>query len=423
MLRRFLVAALVFGASSVGEVVSAQSVTDVNTRIASATENSSPALDPGTRLGPVLPEDIELIGPLIPPNALTDWAASENLRFFGWAEGGYTASSTGSGLLEIEPRMNQFGNSWLFNQATFVLERTLAPEWSWGFRAEFYMGADAAFLRPENGFGPTGDKFGTDFRQAYVSVHAPVLTERGIDAKLGRQYVPIGYETTMAPYRPMYSLSYAWKYAQNGATTGAIAIAHVNSELDVIGGVTLGANSLFELEGRAPCYIFRGLYFVDPDHGTKLVGTLYTGPKPIAPAKGHEGNWETLLELQVSHTVNQWLTLVSETNLGWETQDAGNGGKTSQWYGTSGQAIVHVNPLLDANLRVEWFYDVNASRTGTRASYFEVTPGLNIMPTPWLNIRPEVRWDRATRSVFGPEASASRESGQWTFAFDMLLKF
>ncbi|HVO71986.1 MAG TPA: outer membrane beta-barrel protein, partial [Aggregatilineaceae bacterium] len=231
---------------------------------------------PDTRLGPALPEEIRPIGSFIPPNALTDWAAGQRLRLFGWANGDYTWSSSGDGLLAVEPRANRFGDQWLLSQAALVLERTLAPEWSWGFRTEFYMGADAALLRPvKYGFGPTDEKFGTDFRQAYFSLHAPVLTDEGVDAKFGRQYVPLGYETTMAPYRPMYSISYAWIYAQNGATTGATATVHVDPQLDVIAGVTLGVNALFGLRGRAPSYILRGLYSLDPDHRTKLVGTLY----------------------------------------------------------------------------------------------------------------------------------------------------
>lgn len=47
----------------------------------------------------------------------------------------------------------------------------------------------------------------------------------------------------------------------------------------------------------------------------------------------------------------------------------------------------------------------------------------NIMPKPWLNFRPEVRWDSATRSVFGPETETSRKGDQWTVAFDVLFKF
>jgi hypothetical protein len=273
-------------------------------------------------LGPVLPENINL-GSLIPPNKLTDWASAHNLRFFGWANGGYTWSSSGTGLLNVEPKENRFGDAFLLDQTAFVLERTLNEEaWSWGFRGEFYMGADAALLHPVNGFGPSDNqRFSTDFRQAYFSLHAPILTSGGIDLKLGRQYVPLGYETTMAPYRPMYSLSYAWIYSQNGATTGAIATIHVDPRLDVIGGVTLCVNALFELRGRAPCYIARGLYWLDSNKRTKLIGTFYTGPQPISAGKGHIGKWQSETELQLIHDVNRRLTLVSETNAGWDTRN------------------------------------------------------------------------------------------------------
>lgn len=386
---------------------------------------SGDSMASGPKLGPALPENVKLIGSVIPTNAVTNWAAGQRLRFFGWADGGYTWSSTGDGLLAVEPRMNRFGNEWLFNQTAFVLERTLAPVWSWGFRGEFYMGSDAAFLHPKNGFGPSNDKrFSTDFRQAYVSFHAPVLTDGGVDLKLGRQYVPLGYETTMAPYRPMYSLSYAWLYAENGATTAAIATFHVNPQLDLIAGVTLGVNSLFELQGDSPSYIFRGLYFLDPAKRTKLVGTLYTGSRPINSAAGHVGHWQTLLELQLIHDVSRHLSLVSESNMGWENRDPGHDYETSQWYGTCGMAIVHAHRLLDVNFRAEWFDDADGSRIGKASTdYYELTGGLNVMPKPWLNFRPEVRWDGASEPVFGPTSDTHRSRDQWTVAFDVLIKF
>ncbi len=56
----------------------------------------------------------------------------------------------------------------------------------------------------------------------------------------------------------------------------------------------------------------------------QLVGTFYTGPQPIAAAEGHIGKWQTELELQLIHNVNRRLTLVLETNLGWDTRDPAN---------------------------------------------------------------------------------------------------
>lgn len=372
------------------------------------------------KLGPALPEDIRLM----------KWGTDHMLRFFGWADGGYTWSSAGSGLLRVEPRANRFGDAWLLNQGAFVMERTLGDSgedgWSWGFRGEFYMGADAAFLHPVNGFGPSptdNPRFSTDFRQAYFSFHAPILTERGIDVKLGRQYVPLGYETTMSAYRPMYSMAYAWIYSQNGATTGATATVHVDPKLDLIGGVTLGTNSMYDLQGRAPDYIVRGLYWPGPSRRTKLVGTFYTGPKPIASAKGRQGKWQSVLEAQLVHNLNRRLTLVSETNLGWNTRDPGREFRTSQWYGTYGVGIIHVNPYLDVNSRAEWFKDADGSRIGTHGNYGEIALGSNIMPTRMLNFRPECRWDTASYPVFGTVGASHLKSHQWTYAFEALVKF
>ena len=420
-----LILVVVTAGLGVGRVRAQSTPAGVPNVAAPATSSSTAESGSDTSLGPVNPEDLKPIGSSLLPNALTEWAVGQHLRFFGWLTGGYTASSTGEGLLAVEPRPNRFGDTWLVDQAAFVLERTLDPEaWSWGFRAEFYMGADAALLHPLDGFGPSSTpRFGTDFRQAYFSLHAPILTDGGVDFKFGRQYTPLGYETTMAPYRPMYSEAYAWLYSQNGATTGAIATIHVDPRLDVIGGVTLGVNSLFDFRGRAPSYIARAIYWLPSAKRTKLVGTYYTGPQPIAAAKGHIGQWQTEVELQLVHDVNRRLTLVSETNLGWDTRDPANNSHTSRWYGTSGFGIVHVHRLLDVNTRAEWFDDVDASRIGTRANYGEMTAGVNIMPVRAVNFRPEVRWDVASSPVFGPIGSSKLQSHQWTFAFDTVLKF
>ena len=375
-------------------------------------------------LGPTLPEDIKLPDSFITNNALTNWGKSHRLRLFGWVDGGYTWSSAGSGLLNVEPRENRFGDAFLLDQATFVLERSLNEEaWSWGFRSEFYMGADASLLHPTNGFGPNKERFSTDFRQAYFSFHAPILTAGGIDFKLGRQYVPMGYETTMAPYRPLYSIADGWMYSQNGATTGAIATIHVTPRLDVVTGATLGVNALFDYRGRAPSYIARGLYWLNSQKRTKLVGTFYTGPEPIAPAKGHLGKWQSEVEVQLIHSVNRRLTLVSETNAGWDTRDPANHLQTSKWYGTYGMAIFHVHRMLDLNSRMEWFKDADGSRIGTRGNYGEITVGPNYMPTRMINFRPEVRWDVASNRVFGSTGSTNLKSHQWTAAVEMLIKF
>lgn len=382
---------------------------------------ATPATPTPPRLGPTLPEDIRLWDS---DSSTLAWLDHRRLRIFGWLSGGYTWSDSGDGLLRVAPRVNRFGDEWLLNQAAVVFERGLDPkDWSWGFRTEFYCGADAALLRPLNGFGPDDNpRFGTDLRQLYLSLHLPWLSEGGIDWKVGRIYVPIGYESTMSPYRPMYSAAYVWQYSQTGAATGSTATWHVDPQLDLILGVNLGFNTFFELRGDGPSYITRAAYWLTPEKKTRLVGTVYTGPQPIATTRGHVADWQTVVEAQIVHHWSPRFTTAVELNLGWDIDNPATGG-TSQWYGGYVIGITHLHPQWDLNLRAEGFNDSDGSRTGLAATYGEFTLGLNYMPRPWLNFRPEVRLDVADPEAFGPVSNSEREHRQVTAAIDCVVKF
>lgn len=384
---------------------------------------STAATNPEPKLGPVLPENLRLIERCLDPKTV-DWLHREHIRIFGWIDGGYTWSDTGDGLLSKATRPNRFGDEWLLNQCALVVERTLEPrEWSWGFRTEFYCGADAALLRPLNGIGPDDNpRFGTDLRQLFLATHLPVLTDGGVDLKAGRIYVPIGYESTMAPYRPMYSAAYLWLYSQTGAATGGTATWHVTPQCDLIGGVTLGYNTWFELRGDEPSYIARAIYWLTPEKRTKTLATFYTGPQPIAAAKGHVPDWQTVIEAQVVHDWSRRLTTAFEFNVGWDNHGAPQDG-VCEWYGGYVLGIVHLQRQWDLHLRAEGFGDVHGSRTGVATTYGEFSVGFNFMPKPWLNFRPEIRWDLAMDPVFGPSHRTDFERDQVTLAVDCLVKF
>ena len=143
--------------------------------------------------------------PLLPQTRVRDWLHKNRIRMYGWLDGGYTYASTGDGLLTDAPSPNRFGNEFVLNGVWLIVDRQTAKKgWSWGFRSDFHAGSDAALLRPLNSFGPRGTHMGTDFRQAYLSLHTPGINDGGIDWSFGRQNVPIGYETLMGPYGPGY---------------------------------------------------------------------------------------------------------------------------------------------------------------------------------------------------------------------------
>ncbi len=231
----------------------------------------------------------------------------------------------------------------------------------------------------------------------------------------------IGYETLMAPYRPMYSETYFWIHYQVGSTA-ATATWHATDHLDILGSVNFGFNTFFDLRGSSPCYLAKVIYSIGPDKQTTVSAAVYTGPEPFPVATGHLGSWQTGAGGGVKHNWSPRLTQQFLVSGSWDFNDPAVN-RTSPSYGTFTILTYHLNQHLDLNGRGEWFWDKDGARTGHAAHYGEIAAGLNVMPNPWINFRPEIRGDFASEPSFGSVRSTNRERSQLTVAFDIILKF
>src|SRR5204863_4446875 len=168
----------------------------------------------------------------------------------------------------------------------------LAQErFSIGFNSTFYMGADAALLRPLGGIASSSSTFGYDFRNLYVSMHLPILTEGGLDVRAGRMGTVIGYESALAPYRPFYSNDYQWFYSEDGAWTGFLTNLHVSKQLDFLNGLTFGANTFFTKRSEdSYCYIGQVNYWLTEEKNTLVSASLHLGENAIFGAPGLNGD-------------------------------------------------------------------------------------------------------------------------------------
>jgi Putative beta-barrel porin-2, OmpL-like. bbp2 len=363
----------------------------------------------------------EALPPLLPDSGMQDWLHRNKVRMYGWVDGGFTYASTGYGLLTDATTPNRFGNEFLLNGAWLITERLASNEgWSWGFRTDFYAGSDAALLRPLNSFGPQGTHVGTDFRQAYLSLHTPGVNDRGVDWSLGRQNVPTGYETLMGPYRPIYSESYFWIKYEVGSTS-ALATIHPTAKLDLIGGTVMGYNTVFVLRGRAPCYVARALYRPNYNKDTQLIATVFTGPLPVAVTPGHLGSWQTVAELQARHVWTPHIGQVVQVHYAADVNDPTTK-RVSPTQGAYLFTAFKVNPKLFINTRAEWFSDPRGVRNETPGTYSEATLGLNVAPVSWINFRPEVRGDFAGQRSYAASLGGPPRRNQLTVAFDVIVK-
>jgi hypothetical protein len=383
-------------------------------------EDFPPGIDSLRRLGPTPVSDVRF---LMDQLGLQNSLGARGIRSFGWIEGGYTGASTGSGLLSVQPRQNRFGDEFLVNQIGLVLQKPLHQEGlNFGFNIRYYAGADAALGQPKGGIGSTitSTRFSQDFRDLYLSAHLPILTERGVDVKVGRMNSIIGYNGWLAPYRPFYSSDYQFFYSQDGAFTGALANIHLTSRLDVWSGFTLGANTFFTMRSAdSICYIGQVNYWLTDEQKTRLTGSVYTGPDATLSAPGMNGDYNTTVELRVQQNWSERFTQIVQSNMGW---DANTPVGTGSWYGVYTIGIYHLTDKLDALARGEWFTDVRGTRTGVDTDYSEVTLGLNWHPVKYLDIRPEIRGDFAGAPAFGVDG-AHTDYSQLTGGVSFLVKF
>ena len=245
---------------------------------------------PDFRLGPTPVSDVNFLMDYL---RFRELFGDSGIRSFGWVEGGYTGASSGTGILSVQPRQNRFGNEFLLNQIGWVVEKPLKQdEFNLGFMMRYFAGADAALGAAKGGIGypPGNAHFGQDFRDLYLSAHLPILTERGMDFKIGRMNTIIGYNGFLAPYRPFYSSDYQFFYSQDGAFTGFLTNLHVSDRLEVWNGMTFGANTFLRLRStNSYCYIGQVNYWLTDERKTRLTGSVYAGPDAIFAAPGLNG--------------------------------------------------------------------------------------------------------------------------------------
>ncbi len=371
-------------------------------------------------LGPTPVSQVGILRDWLEP---AGWLSDYGIRTFGWVEGGHTFASAGPGLLSVQPRQNRFGDEFLMNQLGLVMQKPLSQdEFDVGFNIRYFAGADAALGQPKGGIDdpPSNDRFSHDFRDLYVSAHVPILTEGGMDVKVGRMNTIIGYNGFLAPYRPFYSSDYQFFYSQDGAFTGFLTNLHVTDQLDVWNGMSFGANTFFtKRSSNSLNYIGQVNYWLTMEKRTRLTASLHCGPDAIFAAPGMGGDFDTIVELRAVHNWSDAFTQVVQSNMGWAS-DTPVG--TGSWYGVYTIGIVHLTCAWDVMARGDWFRDVEGTRTGFDANYTAVTLGLNWHPNDWFEFRPEIRGDWADQPAFG-NGGVGTDNNQLTAALSFLVKF
>src|ERR1700681_3647896 len=256
------------------------------------------------------------------------------LKISGWIESGITFNPD-------SPRDNQnFGrlfddraNEPLLNQLVINFERALAPqpgEFDWGFKWQFMYGSDARFIHSLGLFDHTAATsiVQPDMVEAYLNLHFPIISEGGLDLKLGKFVTLEGAETIDPRTNVFYSHTYIFNFGIPFNNTGFQSVLHVNKYLDLYAGINRGVNTSIQDNNHSAAFEGGiGLNLLDGNLTTLAV--THAGPED--PQNNHD--WRYLNDITTTWKINKSWTSITDLNLVYDTLGGGKwGGGGAQYF-------------------------------------------------------------------------------------------
>ena len=364
----------------------------------------------------------------------------------GWIDGGITFNPD-------TPRDNQsFGrlfddraNEPLLNQAVINFERVLAAqpgEFDWGFKAQFMFGSDARYIHSLGLLDSVmkTNLYQPDIVEAYVSLHLSLLTERGVDVKLGKWVTLEGAETIDPHTNVFYSHTYIFNFGIPFNHTGALFTVHTTNWLDLMAGVTRGVNT--SVEDNNDSLAFDGGVGLNLNEG-KLVVSASTHIGPETP--NNNSALRYLNDITVTWKIRDKLTSITDMNYARDDPANADGFGVAQYftYAITDKVTAKIRGEIwrdDKGFFVAQFADPHDPvraldgeptidpRTigGGRTTYGALTVGLDIKPAvpkplTGLTIRPELRVDHSLNGT--RPFNDSKDQTLFTAAVDAIITF
>ena len=344
---------------------------------------------------------------------------------YGWVQQGITFNfDSPNDRLNFGTNFNNRSNEYRLNQIYLAIERALEhkDEVTIGYRLDFLAGHDAPFLAAGTGLfddftGGSFNSIGIDLPQFYLDVHVPgVITQRGVDVRVGRFYTLHGNELIPALSTRFYSHSYGYFYSWPFTHTGVLVTLHLTDTIDVMNGIVRGWEHAFDDNNSAVAW-HGMIIWTSCDKKRSFWFTWITGPEQ----DDNTGNFRTLITYDYSVVLgscDQWQYVLHGANA-WEA-NALPRGQDAEWYDYAVNLFYTVDPRLILGLRAEVFRDDDGVRTGFADNFFEITTGVTWKPYKNLWIRPEIRfdWSDQTRPF-----NDQQDKFQATVAVDAIWSF
>lgn len=367
------------------------------------------------------------------------------LKIYGWVEGGITTNpASPTDHSNFGHLFTDRPNEPMANQLVLTAERVLVPQpgqWDWGFKFQFMYGTDARYIHSVGLMDLTTDKImQPDIVEAYLNLHAPIITEGGLDLKLGKFVTLEGAESIDPRSNVFYSHSYIFNFGIPFNHTGGLAVLHATKWLDIYGGLTTGVNTTVPNNNSVGFHGGIGLNLLSGS----LTSLATTAIGPNTPNDSHD--YRYLSDITTTWTINSKLTSITDLNYAYDA------GANARGFGGAQYFTYALNDWLIAGIRGEIWRDeegffvaqyaanndflhlergdsfVPDVRTvgGGKTTYGAVTVGVTIKPPvpkplAGLLIRPEIRYDSSLNGSHPFDDSMKRD--QLTVGIDAIVEF
>lgn len=306
------------------------------------------------------------------------------------------------------------------NQADLNVERTLdftSHQVDVGGRLELLYGTDARFIH-SNGFldGANffhGPEYQFDIPQVYLDLAVPL--GNGLRIRAGKFLFFKQIDPNASVF---YSHSFTFGAALPFTLTGISALYNINDQLNVEAGFSRGwGQSSRDNNGSIDAF---GRIRFSPSDKTNFTLAFITGPED----DGDSSHYRDAVDLTVTQALGDNLTFLLDAVYGNDAAGSPTGGN-AQWYGVAGYLVLKLDDHVSLAGRGEWYRDEEALTTGIAQNLFEATVGVTVTPFPsdpvasFFKIRPEVRYDYASRNFF----DGLTKHDQLTAAVDAIFNF
>jgi len=361
----------------------------------------------------------------------------------GWIETSFTANFD-------TPKDNQnFGrlfddrsNEVVVNQAVVNFQREVkgGRDFDWGFKLQLLYGTDARYL---HSLGMRQHQFGSgeyqaDIPELFFDLHFPLLTDDGLDIRVGKFATLTGFESVNPNENTFYSHTYIFNFGVPTNHTGVLVTLHASKALDLMAGITRGVNTSIDDNNHA--LSFHGGFNFTVGNESTFAGSTHIGPE----STDNDRDLRYINDLALTLKISEKVTETTELNYIRDEEADADG------YGVAQYFTYAINDTVSASVRGEVWRDdkgfyvaqyanpVDAVRSfagqstvdprsiaGSRTTYAALTIGLDfdlcISKQLGLRIRPELRVDRSLNDK--KAFNDSSDDRMFTAAVDAIVTF